>query len=325
MVAGKLFEILMQKILLSVGFSNIRSDEIYIFDGAPGQMIQGLGQAHNADVLMTPPIQIPFYNPSRILIECKDYSNKVGIDKIRSALGLREDINSFEIIDEAVLQARRNHRRTDLVYKYTRYYYQVAVASFNGFTLPAQEFAVTHRIPLITFSELPFWRDVITLIKEIDSENRRANYKNTSIERVLKNDPRYNDFIGLVDKISKRMALAITLDGQMLFLYKDNDEKLEFENEDYRLYWNDDTTYWKFECGIETFLFQLPDKIKEFWLSNSKNELETKISAINCKADFLSSLVVYYTEYSLPRIKMINIDKDALEQAYKEIIKTKKI
>ena len=95
MLKGKLFEILMQRVLLSVGFSNIRSDGIYIFDGAPGQMIQGLGQAHNADVLMAPPIQIPFYNPSRILIECKNYAKKVGLNTIRSALGLREDINFF--------------------------------------------------------------------------------------------------------------------------------------------------------------------------------------------------------------------------------------
>lgn len=38
----------------------MKSDGLYIFDGAPGQMIQGLGEAHNADVLLEPPAQTPF-------------------------------------------------------------------------------------------------------------------------------------------------------------------------------------------------------------------------------------------------------------------------
>jgi len=266
---------------------------------------------------MVPPIQIPFYNPSRILIECKNYAKKVGINTTRSALGLREDINSFEIVDEAVLNARRNQHRTDLVYKYTRYYYQVAVASFNGFTIPAQEFAVTHRIPLITFSELPFWYNLITLIKKID-----YGYENShlSIDRFTENNPIYYDFIELVDEISRRMALAITSDGQMLFLYKNNDEKSKFASEYYQLHWSNSFPYWQFSCGDEIFLFQLPDKIKEVWLSKSRNDLETKISAINCKKEFLSSLVVYYTnDIGNPMIKMLSIDKYALEEAYEKI------
>ena len=61
-------------------------------------MIQGLGEAHNADVLLEPPVQTPFFSRTRLLIECKDYRQKVGLNTIRSALGLREDINHFEIL-----------------------------------------------------------------------------------------------------------------------------------------------------------------------------------------------------------------------------------
>lgn len=85
MTKGKAFEILVKRFLMNVGFTEIVSDGLYIFDGTAGQMIQGLGEAHNADVLLQPPVQIPFYVPSRILIECKDYKKAVGLNILRSA------------------------------------------------------------------------------------------------------------------------------------------------------------------------------------------------------------------------------------------------
>ena len=60
MKAGKAFELLIKRILLHIGFSEVASDGLYIFDGPPGQMIQGLAEAHNADVLLEPPVQTPF-------------------------------------------------------------------------------------------------------------------------------------------------------------------------------------------------------------------------------------------------------------------------
>ncbi len=135
MTKGKAFEILVKRILLNIGFTEINSDDLYIYDGTAGQMIQGLGEAHNADVLLQPPVQIPFYTPSRILIECKDHIRKVGLDTLRSALGLREDINHFEVVDFDVMRRRRaNNRRGRPIYCYDRYYYRVAVASMSGFT-----------------------------------------------------------------------------------------------------------------------------------------------------------------------------------------------
>ena len=98
---GKAFEFFVKKVLINIGFEEVISDGIYIYQGTAGQMINGLGESHNADVLLEPPIQIPFSAMTRLLIECKDFekSHKVGIDIIRSALGLRTDINSFEILN----------------------------------------------------------------------------------------------------------------------------------------------------------------------------------------------------------------------------------
>lgn len=162
---GKAFELLVKHLLLNLGFTSVPSDDLYIFDGAPGQMIQGLGEAHNADVLLEPPVQTPFYSKTRLLIECKDYRHKkVGLNTLRSALGLREDINHFDVLDLTELSARRRQQRRGTVPHFGRCSYQVAVASYNGFTAQAQEFAATHRIPLIEFNQLPFWKDFCRLI-----------------------------------------------------------------------------------------------------------------------------------------------------------------
>lgn len=111
MKAGHAFELFVKRILLNIGFSGVASDDLYVFDGAAGQMIQGLGEAHNADVLLEPPVQTPFYWPTRLLIECKDYKKKVGLDILRSALGLREDINHFRILEKDELKARRTLKK----------------------------------------------------------------------------------------------------------------------------------------------------------------------------------------------------------------------
>ena len=85
---GKLFEILVKHILVNIGFMEVNSDGLYVYDAAPGHIIQRLGETHHADVLLEPPVQIPFYAMSRILVKCKGYIKKVGLDVIRSAFGL---------------------------------------------------------------------------------------------------------------------------------------------------------------------------------------------------------------------------------------------
>ena len=131
-------------------------------------MIHGLGQAHNADVLVNPPIQIPFFFPSRLIIECKCKKKPLGIEHGRNVLGLREDINNFDIITPGILQARTHYQRATLAtYDFDRYHYQVALASTSGFKLTTLEFAAVHRIPLLQFSSSLF-RNVIDLIYKLD-------------------------------------------------------------------------------------------------------------------------------------------------------------
>ena len=111
MKAGKAFEIFVKRILMCVGFSEVRSDGLYIYDAAPGQMIQGLGESHNADVLLEPPVQTPFCSLSRLLIECKDYKTKVGYEAMYIYLprGRRLPARMLPLVTSIPARCERQH------------------------------------------------------------------------------------------------------------------------------------------------------------------------------------------------------------------------
>ena len=270
-------------------------------------MIQGLGESHNADVLLEPPVQTPFYSKTRLLIECKDYRTKISLNIIRSALGLREDVNNFNIVDIDELEARRHQQRHAVPPLFDRYTYQVAVAALNGFTTPAQKFAAAYRIPLIEFNKLPFWSDFCTAIGygDLRFNSRRVDLNVMSSE---------NELIDLADRIGRCMAVAITSSGQMLFLYHETDGVVHFDPY-YSLHWNTPEEPWTLRSGSESYSFQLPESILKTWLDKSTNELGMKIEALHCKASFLSNMVVYYVKHDQPAIKMISIDRSQLEDA----------
>ncbi len=299
--AGKAFEIFVKRILIKVGFREVKSDGLFVYDGSPGQMIQGLGEAHNADVLLEPPVQTPFLYKTRILIECKDYNKKVGLNTVRSALGLREDVNHFEMVDANELKTRRSQRRRGTIELFDRYTYQVAIASMEGYTVPAQKFAATHRIPLIEFDKMTFWIDFKKIIERISSDTDSLEEQEQTI-------------IEFADDIGSRMAVAITNSGQMLFLYREIGQFNNF-SDDYNLCWISPKLLWKMTSGGNQYRFQLPESIGKQWLENVTNEFELRKEAINCKERLLSSMIVYYVENDMPTIKMISIDKDRLERA----------
>ncbi len=311
MKAGKAFELFVKYILINVGFSEVSSDGIYVFDGAPGQMLQGLGEAHNADVLLDPPVQTPFYSRTRLLIECKDYKSKIGINTVRSVLGLREDVNHFDIVDIDELLSRRRQNRHGFLYDYERYTYQVAIAAINGFTNQAQKFAATYRIPLISFERLPFWENFCKMLGPAQFTYVRRKYaqRHDNPEEITE-----EQIINFANEIGQHMALAITGSGQLLFLYREAGEQNRF-GEFYSLHWSAPDCPWVLESGDCSYLFQLPKSILKQWLENATNDLEMKREAINCKASSLSNMIVYYTEFGRPFVKMISIDRYELEKA----------
>ena len=302
MKSGKAFEIFVKRLLINVGFREVKSDGLFVFDGSPGQMVQGLGEAPNADVLLEAPVQTPFLHKTRILIECKDYNKKVGLNIVRSALGLREDINHFEMVDVNELSERMSQRRRGIIETFDRCTYQVAIASMEGYTIPAQKFAATHRIPLIEFDKMMFWSEFKEIVEQI------------SINAKLTGKEQEGRILSFANRVGKRMAVALTNSGQMLFLYREIGEKNTF-SEEYNLYWVSPRLSWKMTSGGNQYSFQLPESIMKQWLDNVTNEFEMRKEAINCKEKLLSNMIVYYIDNNCPTIKMISIDKSKLEEA----------
>lgn len=301
MTKGKAFELLVRGILIGIGFRPVPSDGVIVYNGSPGQMVVGLGAGHNADVLLEPPVQTPFFYKSRLIIECKDYAKPVGLPIIRNALGFREDVNNFEIIDMTDLRRLRSGQlRQSRPCKY-RYVYQIAVAALNGFTKPAQSYASTHRIPLIEFDKLPFWRDFEDILEDIDRKNE--DEVNREIDR-------------LVNRLSRDMAVAVTNSGQLLFLFAQNGFSIDDFGEEYSIYWENVSEPWRLRVGRNEFLFQLPDELYAEWIESSQNDEQAfRENAIRQKEENLSSMIVYFKEYERAQVRMISIEGWRLKEA----------
>jgi len=170
-VKGKLFEYFVQQLLIGRGFLPVKEEQPLVYRGTAGLMVQGSGQPHNADVLLRPLFQTPFYYPTRLLVECKCFDSPIGLPVIRNALGLREDINHFEIVTDEMLKNRQYPRRRGLKYDTRRrYLYQVAVASLDGFKDTAVAFAQAHRIPLLSFAQSSLFTAIRAGIEAVEQQ-----------------------------------------------------------------------------------------------------------------------------------------------------------
>ena len=278
---GKIFEWFVKRFLKSCGFRKVQPDNNYVFHGNMGLMVHGLGQPHNTDVLMYPPFQIPYYYPSRLILECKAYDSKVGLPIVRNLLGLREDINRFEILTPSILKERRNpHRRKPATFEYDRYSYQVGLATINEITIPAQEFAISHKIPILSFirsRRYDFLRNIINKIDDDYCEElgplyysllRYFNGGQKSIQIPKKIDRELFEFIRETKNISTNIFVGILEDGNFIFLYSEREKfqpaGLEIKAE---IFFNDETDEWRVDTIEKTnsFFFELPPIIyREF-------------------------------------------------------------
>ena len=221
---------------------------------------------------------------------------------MRDALGLREDVNHFELVDANELLSRKTQRRQGIINFHERYSYQVAIASMSGYSIQAQKFAATHRIPLIEFDKMGFWADFRSVLHDI-SNNDSLSYEEQKAR-----------IIGFADNIGRRMAVAITNSGQIIFLHREIGETTKF-SENYDLFWVSKRLPWKMISGGCQYCFQLPESIMEQWLANVTNEFEMRKEAINCKEEYLSNMLVYYKENEKPAVSMISINQHRLKEA----------
>lgn len=324
---GKVFEKFIQQILLNSGFRKVDPDDEIIYNGTSGLMLHGLAQPHNTDVLVNPPFQIPFFFPSRLIVECKCYDKKaVDLPIIRGALGLREDVNGFDIVTKEILKKRRNYRRHDTaVFDRDRYFYQVAVASLSGFTKPAQEFALVHRIPLINIERMPVSNRVRDFLfrsgaveegKQADqspkNENQLVNQQWQSLQESLKD-------------ILQKFCIAILSSGDILFLYTESGKKWFFDAdaEEIELHWaGNKKKLWQIKplnqnAEAESW-FELPNILFEQWAQKKFGKEE----ALNIKEEYFQNIYVMGKDVNGDvRLKVLRLSREFIDRARDILLK----
>ena len=337
---GALLEYLVRKLLTNYGFTSVEADGTYIYENTGLFFINGKGAAHDADVLMDPPIQMPFSYPSRILFECKAYQ-KIGLSVVRNALGLRYDINEFEIITKNSIQKRKNNRRANYaIENRERFNYQIGVATVGDFRKPAIEFAANNKIPLLS---LKWFMDEMTIdlihtinqtyLNEISADlqskmysylkdkKRNAEFASRNQEAIsfIESDELIGKIIRSFNAIINCSFVGLIETGDLIFLSakKSNSYELlnNFRFEDLRArirYSRDEPNVWLLEISDNfvrnnnvEFEFFVPDRIMEMWKQFS---LDRK-AAIDIKNEYFSKIFIFSKprENKLPFF-VVNID-----------------
>ena len=322
---GKLLEYSLRKIMHRCGFTSVRPDGLYIYERNPILYINGKGAAHDADVLMEPPIQMPFAYPTRILFECKAYNTTIKLPIVRNAFGLRQDINDFEIVTEATLTLRQNNRRADVaIHERKRHFYQVGIATLGTFTKPAIEFAANNKIPLFSLEqafknsnlaelinsipndiEAQFGEDNFKLLTDMLSSKDNQELRNENLIGLVADNEFLNGIVTELNRQADRIHVGVLESGEMIFITRDIEFNEGFDGEDIlsntkgrnymaRIHWErENRELWSLEfdndVSVITYSFYLPFSIANSW---AKYE-EPKAAALNIKATQFSRIFVF--------------------------------
>lgn len=348
-VKGALLEFIVRSLMLDCGFTSVRPDGHYIFEqhGTGLFFINGKGAAHDADVLMEPPIQMPFSYPSRLLFECKSYEKKIGLDVIRNALGLRYDINEFEIVtDDSIRLRKNNHRANYAISDRKRYHYQIGVASVEEFSRGAFEFAANNKIPLLSLrwflpgqtcdlfhrisreylQQVPEGISIL-LYSYLKDKSPDAKQKSeyAPVFAYLQTDVVIGAILQEFERTRNNFMIGLLETGDLLFLFSSGLSPKEFvanlrfrDNNEARIhYQSNNPSRWTLVIrdfgNTDDFKldFNVPYSLLRQW-----NEFNfDKTMGYNLKQQFFSRIFIFFqrfTNYGLP-FALINLDSEWIE------------
>ncbi len=138
---GYVLEELIAYLLRNNGYhliSNPAHDRAALSGGANGLRVRGRGAEHQADALGELTVPTPFMLPVRLFCEAKYLNHKVGLEVIRNALGVLNDVNEQFGSTGATTKAPMR-----------RFQYRYSIFSASGFTSDAEAYALAQQISLI--------------------------------------------------------------------------------------------------------------------------------------------------------------------------------
>lgn len=346
-IKGALLEYIVRQLLKNCGFTNVHADNLFSFERGGLFFINGKGAAHDADIIMNPPIQMPFAYPTQLLFECKAYGTSANLPIVRNALGLRNDLNDFEIVTRDTLLRRQNNRRAAYaIDTRTRYLYQVGVASVNDFSKPAIEFAANNKIPLLSLSwflgpasisnfnniDQPLidsfnTQDIQNLYDFLkDREGNLYDAKYSRANNFLNSDNILGDIITAANVTIRYSYVGLLETGDMVFLFarsrsEDNilNQQNGFASLKAEIHWfGDRPNVWRLSVYNQRqdnrqtdFDFYVPKRIFNHWKTFNLD----KSAALDIKQQFFSKVFVF-NQRNNPEapFSIINIDREWLDR-----------
>jgi hypothetical protein len=345
-IKGALLEYIVRNLLKNCGFTNVIADGLFSFEKSGLFFINGKGAAHDADVIMNPPIQMPFAYPSQLIFECKAYGSKANLSIVRNALGLRNDINDFEIVTRNTLNKRQNNRRASYaIDTRKRFLYQVGVASVNDFSKPAIEFAANNKIPLLSLDwflgpntirefnsidqgfidSIPedVVRNLYTFLKDRIGNMYASKYRLTY--DFLSSDNILGDIVTFSNTVIRYSYIGLLETGDIVFLFARTRAEENILNQQNGLatlkaeihWFSDRPNVWSLTVYNQQnrdnrteFDFYVPNRIFDHWKQFNLD----KSVALDIKQEFFSKVFVF-NQRNNPEapFSIINIDREWLE------------
>ena len=327
---GMLLEEVILSLLKKTGYKTIESvgNDDTLTNVSTGIAVKGRGTNHQIDAIADSLIQHPFSNPQRLLLEAKCYATrrKIGIDILRNAFGVLQDVNEYWVPGQGTLADRK------------RYHYQYAVFATSGFTKPAQEYAFAHDIYIVPLANSAFLAPVLRAIQKFSTRFFNAStvdrnlirmkhlrkavrnslhYNNTNEIDVFfpKGDPRYKAIKQLVKENFKISGAFIATLGNSLpiFLVPKKAETLNAisQNQTIRIYWDRSGWYLESRDGERLFSFDLPKQLFEMY---AENGFLSRHAAIDLKAEYMSTIQAFRVDDGRLRIITLKLDHDWIHQ-----------
>jgi hypothetical protein len=351
-IKGALLEYIVRNLLKNCGFTNVKADNVYSFERGGLFFGNGKGAAHDADIIMNPPIQMPFTYPTQLIFECKAYGTNASLPIVRNALGFRNDINEFEIVTKDSLLKRQNNRRAAYAIETrTRFLFQIGVASVNDFSKPAVEFASNNKIPLLSLSWFLSAR-IIQDFNNIDQplidtfnagdikniydflKDRNGNLYNQQYQRALtflQSDNIIGDIVTFANTTINYSYAGLLETGDMVFLFARSRSENNILNQingftglKAEIHWSSDrpnvwrlTVYNSRNQEQRTdFDFFVPNRIFRHWKQFNLD----KAVALDIKQEFFSKIFVFNNRNN-PEVpfSIINIDRQWLDNARQDL------
>lgn len=340
---GALLEYVIRKLLTNCGFTNVKAKDPYSYKRCGLFFVNGKGAAHDADIIMNPPIQMPFHYPTQLIFECKAYKDKARLPIVRNALGLRNDLNDFEIVDIASLNVRKNNRRSSLAIETrNRFLYQIGVASINDFSKPAIEFSANNKIPLISLSWF-FSTAQISNVNNLNQEiidsydvddiknvydyfkDRTGKLTQSKYERAkefLETENEISEIVNFANLVIEYSYVGVLETGDIIFLFAESPDNLFANNQGFlslkaEIHWrNQRPNLWELTVSNQSrtsesiYKFFLPNRLFDYW---GKFSLDKSV-ALDIKQQYFSKIFVFNRKNNLEiPFSIVNINKEWLD------------